>query len=134
MLKWLISLSVVLLGFVIILLSLGYLLKENEAKTTILKRQLAQESSSQRSLVQAAAIKKNDLQSATEIIYVAKDKFGGTFPTKPFQAGTAPLEDIAGNSIVAHSTVEQLVSLEQVIAEHLNCERAQQCLLFNTWV
>ncbi len=42
-LKWLIISVIVLIGFVIILLFLGYLLKENEAKTTQLKAQLEQE-------------------------------------------------------------------------------------------
>lgn len=40
MLKWLGIILVVFIGFTVILLSLGYLLKENEKQTTALKQQL----------------------------------------------------------------------------------------------
>ena len=42
MLKWIIITGVVLLGFLTILLGLGYLLHENEKETTLLKQQLDQ--------------------------------------------------------------------------------------------
>lgn len=41
--KWLTITAIVLIGFLVILLFLGYLLKENEVKTTKLKAQLDQE-------------------------------------------------------------------------------------------
>ncbi|WP_076420147.1 hypothetical protein [Colwellia sp. UCD-KL20] len=43
MYKWLTVIGIVCLGFVIILLSLGYLLKENEVATTALKQKLDQQ-------------------------------------------------------------------------------------------
>jgi len=43
MLKWLTIVAIVLSGFMLIILSLGYLLKQNEEKTTALVNQLAQE-------------------------------------------------------------------------------------------
>ena len=42
--KWLMAIVVVLAGFMVILLLLGYLLNENEKSTTVLKTQLEQES------------------------------------------------------------------------------------------
>lgn len=42
MMKWIVITVIVLLGFLSILLGLGYLLKENEKETTILKQQLEQ--------------------------------------------------------------------------------------------
>lgn len=43
MYKWLTVMGIVCLGFVIVLLSLGYLLKENEVATTALKQKLDQQ-------------------------------------------------------------------------------------------
>lgn len=43
MYKWLTIMGIVCLGFIIVLLSLGYLLKENEVATTALKKKLDQQ-------------------------------------------------------------------------------------------
>ena len=43
MLKWITIVGIVLAGFMVIILSLGYLLKQNEEKTTALVNQLEQE-------------------------------------------------------------------------------------------
>jgi len=41
--KWLTIMGIVCIGFIVVLLGLGYLLKENEAKSTALKNKLDQE-------------------------------------------------------------------------------------------
>lgn len=43
MYKWLTIMGIVCIGFIVVLLSLGYLLKENEVATTALKQKLEQE-------------------------------------------------------------------------------------------
>ncbi|MCJ8318618.1 MAG: hypothetical protein MJK12_03235 [Colwellia sp.] len=47
MFKWLGIAIIVLVGFLVVLLGLGYLLKENKAKTTVLKHKLDQQAYSQ---------------------------------------------------------------------------------------
>ncbi|SEK99385.1 hypothetical protein SAMN05216262_104190 [Colwellia chukchiensis] len=49
MIKWLVITVVTLVGFMIILLSLGYLLKENEQATRLLQQQLMQQAQPQQS-------------------------------------------------------------------------------------
>lgn len=54
MFKWLSILIIVLCGFLVVLLALGYLLKENEIATSALKKELEQEQTKQQQQAEAA--------------------------------------------------------------------------------
>ena len=68
--KWLSITVIVLVGFLVVLLFLGYLLKENEIKTTKLKAQLDQEAYQR----QAKENRKNTLPSFSQITLSASEK------------------------------------------------------------
>ena len=68
--KWFIITAVVLIGFLVALLFLGYLLKENEVKTTKLKTQLDQEAYQR----QAKANRKKNFYSVSQVTLSASEK------------------------------------------------------------
>jgi len=69
-LKWLTITAIVLVGFLVVLLLLGYLLKENEVTVTKLKAQLDQEAYQR----QAKENRKNTFTSFSQITLSASEK------------------------------------------------------------
>jgi len=115
MLKWLTSLLVVVLGFAVVLLALGYLLKENEAQTTALKQEL-------------------DQQRARELKEQAKKERSreDVFVLEPYEAEKTPLEAVVYSPKVKSDKSQPiLASMTRVIREHSSCQSDKQCLLFN---
>ncbi|WDE12447.1 hypothetical protein [Thalassomonas haliotis] len=119
MLKWLTSLLVVIFGFMVILLALGYLLKENEAQTTALKQELDQ----QRALKQKALKQKASKASGDRAVFVLE----------PYEAGDNKAETGTGRAAEdkANKNAPLLASMARVAREHSSCQSDKQCLLFN---
>ena len=102
MYKWLTILFIVLAGFLLVLLSLGYLLKENEEHTTRLKKKLEQKS------VQA--------QGNKEVIRQVR-----------IELRTAP--EKAGNKVKLSLASSQAQRQQDIIIANLTCQNDQQCVL-----
>lgn len=117
MLKWLASLLVVLLGFLVILLALGYLLKENEAQTTALKQTLAREQA-----LKEQARKKKTTKASLELSPL------GAYIRPAKMADSGEL-DTADNTRQKNRSV--FTSIIRVADEYSTCQVDQQCLLFN---
>ncbi len=102
MYKWLSILLVVLTGFLIVLLSLGYLLKENEQSVTLLKQKLDQEKATEQQSQQSPLQKH---QQKNVVIMFANQ---------------------------AKSKTQYRGEIRQVILQHQTCLSAQQCVLVDT--
>lgn len=106
MLKWIIITGVVLLGFLTILLGLGYLLHENEKETTLLKQQLDQvANSSQPEKPQSNKSSTTQLPDSLESFSEKREKF------KQAEANTA--------------------LFKSTLVSNLTCVDDQQCTLFD---
>jgi len=105
MLKWFTITLIATLVFVTLLLGLGYLLKEHETATTLLKQELDQE----RAQVKAKEERKQARFRALNYPAVSND--------------SNQLE----NSSVNHS----ILSKQQVILENLTCASTKQCVLID---
>ena len=124
MLKWLTSVLVVLIGFAVILLALGYLLKENEAQTTALKQELDREKARQATTLAQKAQQEKAIKAATQ---------RETFLLEPYNrdADQQGIGRYHATEDKADNNSQVLASLVRVAREHANCQSDQQCLLFN---
>ncbi|WDE04810.1 hypothetical protein SG34_026440 [Thalassomonas viridans] len=119
MLKWLTSLLVVMFGFAVILLALGYLLKENEAQTTALKQELDREK---------AALKEKALKQQAKQEQQPRE----TFVLEPYEEAPGQPKVIAyPDKEKADDKQVLLASIARVVREYSHCHSEQQCLLFN---
>ena len=100
MFKWLSFTIIVLTGFLIVLLSLGYLLKENEVATTALKNKLDEKALIQQRKKQAK--QPQYIQDRNKQKYLKKYL----------------------------SAIQK--SQQKIIAEHLSCSQAEQCIVVDT--
>ncbi|WDD99660.1 hypothetical protein [Thalassomonas actiniarum] len=122
MLKWLTSLLVVIFGFMVILLALGYLLKENEAQTTALKQELDQQ--------RARALKEKALKEQARKANGQREMFV-LEPYEEVNQQEAVDDRLAETEDKAYKNTPIFASMARVAREHSSCESDQQCLLFN---
>ncbi|NQZ23932.1 MAG: hypothetical protein HRT53_18015 [Colwellia sp.] len=101
MLKWLIITLVAIVVFTTLLLGLGYLLKEHETATTLLKQELDQ----QRAQIKAKEIRK-------------QAKFKSTI-YRPLSNASLPLKESLGPN------------KQQILLENLICTSTKQCILID---
>lgn len=102
MYKWLTIMGIVCLGFIIVLLSLGYLLKENEVATKALKQKIDQ----QKQLNSSA---KNPSKSLLTFV-------GSSNSSKEQQ----------------QINVEKINRIKNLIVKNITCASSEQCVLVNT--
>jgi hypothetical protein len=105
MLKWLTITLVVIVVFATLLLGLGYLLKEHETATTLLKQELDQ----QRAQVQAKEKRK-------------QARFKSTIP---------PSLSYASSSFQSPLVKALASNKQQVLLENLTCASTKQCVLID---
>jgi hypothetical protein len=105
MYKWLTIMGIVCLGFIVVLLSLGYLLKENEVATTALKLKLDQQN----------LLNNTDENTSTAIL---------TFVDS---------NDVDSNRIEGNkASIAFLNKQKTIIAKNLTCVSTHQCTVVNT--
>jgi len=111
MIKWLTISVVVFLGFMVVLLGLGYLLKENEKTTTVLKQKLDQQRYTEQQKLQR---KKN----------IAKSILSNE--NMPVEFGSYEVVDDkwVNSQIKSVRTSPH----KKIIAENLTCISSEQCL------
>jgi len=103
MTKWLVISLITLLGFMVMLLGLGYLLSENEKATTLLKKELAQEAQ----LAQKKSAQSQHFNDYTKVITTADD-----------ESTTASQRNAQVNK-----------AFEQTLLNNLTCVTVAQCQL-----
>jgi len=104
MLKWLTITLVAIVVFATLLLGLGYLLKEHETATTLLKQKLDQ----QRAQIQAKEKRK-------------QARFKSTVP--PLSNVSSSFKDLSAKALASYK--------QQVLLENLTCVSAKQCVLID---
>ena len=104
MYKWLTIMGIVCLGFIVVLLSLGYLLKENKVATTALKQKLDKQKQLNSSV-------KNP--SKAVLMFIDSNKKKQSAEAKAIN-------------------VEKIKHLTNVIVKNITCTASNQCVLFNT--
>lgn len=123
--KWLAIISFALFIFTLLLVGLGYLLKENERKTTILKNKLDEE----RSIRQSRQLTKEHLNNP---IILTKD-LGTPLPTQRYSNNT--VNDEGNEKVLStnnNNIDKEIIEYKQIIIDHLMCTSTQQCKLFDT--
>lgn len=105
MVKWLVITFMVLTGFMLILLGLGYLLNENEKSTTVLKTQIEQ-----------ADLAEQEKQEKIRQRRIFADE--SLPPHKP--------QNVKG-SVDISENIRIIEEFEQVVISNLTCISVQQC-------
>ncbi len=104
MLKWLVITLIAVVGFMAILLGLGYLLNENEKATTVLKAQLEQQ----------ALAEKRRQQRVRERTSMADYSQRGEQSNKQV-------------SKIVQPNIEVMAQFEQTVIDNLTCVSSSQC-------
>lgn len=116
MLKWLAIALIVLFGFIVVLLGLGYLLQANEKSTTALKQQLDQ----QRFIDQQRQKKRAQSSLKPNTIEVER-----SISNKPSSKVT-----LAKNTKqTIDASLQRKPNYQQIITENLTCVSSAQCLV-----
>jgi len=116
MLKWLAISGVVFMGFMVILLGLGYLLQENEKSTTALKQQLDQQryTEQQRQLKRIQAKLKTEPIEIEPLVLDKKHKKTALLNSSQLSIGNSS---------------QKKRTYQQIITENLTCVSSEQCLV-----
>ena len=107
--KWLLIIFVVLTAFMVILLGLGYLLKENEKSTTALKAQLEQE-------LHAENLKQERREQKALLQYTSVAKVS---------------QQSASHSSSEKANQQVIKQFQQTVINNLTCVTTQQCQVVN---
>jgi hypothetical protein len=118
--KWLLITAIVITGFAIVLLGLGYLLKEHEIKTTLLKEKLDQERLSQQV--------KNQ-QTKKPLYSNHSEKFIELTPLEPNLAITKQRAVRISDDLNEPDVVARKDNKQQLLIDNLTCSSVQQCVL-----
>ena len=117
MLKWLVITLIVLSGFMVVLLGLGYLLSENEKATTALKNQLEQEALAQ----QQKSQQRDKRHQYSEIITSIDDET--LLPTSARKPSPELLLKPSSKAVNA----EILKKFQSTLRNNLTCVTVAQC-------
>jgi len=110
MYKWLTITGIVCIGFIIVLLSLGYLLKENEIATKALKQKLDQQKLAQQKLAEQKQLNSSVKNpSKAVLMFVDSD------------------EDVKQKA-----NLERVKGYKNTIISNITCAASEQCILVNT--